>query len=514
MGHTETQHFDHVIIGAGAGGLAAAKLLSLEPGTHILFEQHAEPGGCAGYFARGNPTRLFDAGATQLVCMEKGELQRILFDLGQAEQEPPAFCSIPAIECHFPQDGAHLKLTSEGRIEILSGKWDSQEVKSLERIFQFCYFASKPLWNSLKKIPKFPIKSFGELRQNLKIFFQFPIYAWFLIPFSFFISAKWVFLILGLRARHEKSKKILNSLLLDTSQNTMEHLPAFFAFMGLSILQKGLYRGQKGMRSYFKKCASQIVKNNLPICYLHQLNKITFTPQGFLCEIIDKKNKVTKKILAKKSLFLNTTLWNIGAFENTTQSQPKALRRYFKKLRKRSKQSTSWGACALFGSFEHNDSFPKGAWTHQIFPDPTYNHLKHALYVSIYPLEEGQTLRHFTATIHQKWEAYQETDRDAYHDEMTKCMENTLKIKIENSEFASPKTYEKYTGRKGGRVGGLILRGLKTLLFPVPSSLQLGQKKLFLVGDSVFPGQGVVSASLSGVIAWERATGKSFLDHV
>jgi phytoene dehydrogenase-like protein len=32
---------------------------------------------------------------------------------------------------------------------------------------------------------------------------------------------------------------------------------------------------------------------------------------------------------------------------------------------------------------------------------------------------------------------------------------------------------------------------------------------LYVAGDSVFPGQGVIAASMSGVIAWSIMTGKS-----
>ena len=65
------EEYDNVNIGAGSGGLTVAKLLS-ETFTHkksVLFEQHIAPGGCAGYFARGTPKRIYDVGATQLVAI-------------------------------------------------------------------------------------------------------------------------------------------------------------------------------------------------------------------------------------------------------------------------------------------------------------------------------------------------------------------------------------------------------------------------------------------------------------
>jgi phytoene dehydrogenase-like protein len=65
---------------------------------------------------------------------------------------------------------------------------------------------------------------------------------------------------------------------------------------------------------------------------------------------------------------------------------------------------------------------------------------------------------------------------------------------IKHFTIGTPKTFERYTGRKNGFVGGLpFLYGKNplSLLSPVTS-----EKDVFRVGDTVFPGQG-----LCGVVA-------------
>jgi phytoene dehydrogenase-like protein len=73
---------------------------------------------------------------------------------------------------------------------------------------------------------------------------------------------------------------------------------------------------------------------------------------------------------------------------------------------------------------------------------------------------------------------------------------------VQHELTASPRTFERFTGRPFGYVGGVPRRaGLHNyerlgLTEPLPG--------LFLVGDSVFPGQSTLATALSGVKAADR----------
>jgi phytoene dehydrogenase-like protein len=74
-------------------------------------------------------------------------------------------------------------------------------------------------------------------------------------------------------------------------------------------------------------------------------------------------------------------------------------------------------------------------------------------------------------------------------------------------DLATPHTFERYTGRARGLVGGVPQT-------PATASLggfshRSGVPGLILAGDTVFPGQSTVGASLSGVNA-ARAAGARF----
>jgi len=501
------EEFDNVIIGAGAGGIAVAKLLSENSNKNntVLFEQHFAPGGCGGYFARGNPKRVFDVGATQLVAIQNGEIQNKIFCLNKKEIiKFPDSEKIENIYFHFPNDNTSMSIDSKVNIKIIEGKLEENEERVLKNIIHFSNLTSKEIWVNLKYIPKLPINSIKELFHNLAIFFRMKNK---LTLFStFFLSYLTVCKLLGLKNNFKKSHDILNSLLLDTVQNKIKYVPWIFGSMGISILNYGIYRLNGGMRTYFMDLAFQIQDKGIKINYQHELLSIEEDKKGFILSILDRKKNIRKKILAHKNLFLNITVWNFLKIYKEENS-------FKKKLNHKIKNRSSWGACALFGYFEHKETYPIGPWYHQIFfEENEIEELKSSLYLSVYKKEQNNNIRCFTATIHFKINQYDHQKKEFYKNKLIARIEKTLKIKIQNCEFASPSTYEKFTYRDKGKVGGMITNAYDIIFKSIPSVYKHPNKssKLFFVGDSVFPGQGIVSSSISGVIAWERATNLKF----
>ena len=79
---------------------------------------------------------------------------------------------------------------------------------------------------------------------------------------------------------------------------------------------------------------------------------------------------------------------------------------------------------------------------------------------------------------------------------------------LAHAEFASPRSFARYTRRTGGGAGGPPVSRRNSVFFAVDAGV-LGPD-LWVVGDSVFPGQGTMATVLSAIRVWERITGESW----
>ncbi len=83
-----------------------------------------------------------------------------------------------------------------------------------------------------------------------------------------------------------------------------------------------------------------------------------------------------------------------------------------------------------------------------------------------------------------------------------------LRRRLAHAEFASPRSFRRYTRRTAGAVGGApVSRSNSNFLAVDPGVLGRG---LWVVGDSVFPGQGTMATVLSAIRVVERITGVSW----
>ncbi|RYG57678.1 hypothetical protein EON80_27985 [bacterium] len=124
--------------------------------------------------------------------------------------------------------------------------------------------------------------------------------------------------------------------------------------------------------------------------------------------------------------------------------------------------------------------------------------------------------RALNVSTHVHWREWQGLSKLEYR-EMKKIWRDTLlkgvRIALpqldEGRGFVitgTPSTWEHYTGRVGGNVGGAALTRRNANLRALPS--RLGIENFHLVGDTTFPGQGTVACALSGFNAWRDITGQ------
>src|SRR5690606_18381521 len=154
--------YDDIIIGAGYSGLSLAALLSKFNRRVCVIEAHSMPGGCAGYFKRGE--FLFDVGATTLSGLGPKMPLRQLCD---ALEIVPEIRKLEQPMIITLKSG--IKLTRYSETEL----W----IKELER--NFPNIEHRKFWEQLEKIANrawsllddatnFPPTSLGDLVALLK----------------------------------------------------------------------------------------------------------------------------------------------------------------------------------------------------------------------------------------------------------------------------------------------------------------------------------------------------------
>ena len=104
-----------------------------------------------------------------------------------------------------------------------------------------------------------------------------------------------------------------------------------------------------------------------------------------------------------------------------------------------------------------------------------------------------------TISTHCKISLWQDLDKQEYLEKKEKAKEFILNklfeyvpkfkyLSIENVMVGTPRTFQRYTGRYSGTVGGIpLIKDYIPLRYPFNFTPIKG---LYLVGDSVFPGQG------------------------
>ena len=137
------------------------------------------------------------------------------------------------------------------------------------------------------------------------------------------------------------------------------------------------------------------------------------------------------------------------------------------------------------------------------------------------PEDEGYgppSVRVATMSTHTRPADWQDLDADSYRDQKAEYQARLLAAlaralpeapsALIHAEFASPRSFSRYTRRTHGAVGGAPVSRSNSNLFAVGSDV-LGPG-LWVVGDSVFPGQGTLATVLSAIRVIERITERSW----
>jgi len=474
----ELQDLNIVIIGAGVGGLAAGALLARKGAGVIVLEAQDYPGGCASTFAREG--YRFDAGATLGCGFHHGGPMDILGkDLGIVWPVSPE-----KVAWQYRHGTLCLDLSSQRREIIEQFPHSAPFWKEQAELAQL-------LWHLSEGGLSWPVNGARDLyRLARKAFAGLPRSA-HLLKFSTKTVREWL-AIHGLDSDPD-FVRFIDAQLLVSVQTTSEHANAVNAAIALDLPHSGAYRVIGGIGAVSELLARTIEDNGGAVLYHKKVIRIdSVRRQVFGIETSDGSAIAADFVLA------NLTPASLALLTGSENKPDMVM-----------KESLQWSAFVLYLGME--PTLFRDLPTHnlQIIGGTGELAEGNSIFMSWSPSDEQgrapEGLCAVTISTHTRPEQWFEAKGSEAYTELKKTyIERLLDVlseqfphardAVKSMTAATPVTWERYTGRFKGLVGGYP----QTSLFNVRGPVTVFDN-LFLVGDSIFPGQ-----SLPGVVTGAR----------
>ena len=482
------KRLDVVVVGAGIAGLTAAALLAREGLTVELLEAHQQSGGCAGTFRRGPYT--FDVGATQVAGLEPGgSHQRLLAHFGlplpQATPLDPA-CVVDLADGRPPvrifRDPARWKAERE------------QQFPGSGRFWQLCATLHGANWAFASRDPVLPPRSLWDLGKLLPALRPANLASGLLAA----ASVADLLTLTGCGG-DPRLRRFLDLQLRLYSQEPAEGTAALYGATVLAMGQAplGLSHLQGSMQVLSQQLEQALAASGGQLRLRHRVTALQRSNEpgggaGWRVRGERFERQAADVVLALPVQSLPDLLG---------EQLPAGYRQRLAQLPDPS------GALVFYGAVERA-LLPANCPAHlQLdWADPG------TLFVSVSHEGDGRapaglaTVIASVFTAAKPWfgleaSAYDQAKAEA-RSAMQRGLESLLGISSEqwrHAELATPRGFERWTGRPFGFVGGLGQHQSRFGPFGLASRTPL--PGLWLCGDSIHPGEGTAAVGLSALMA-------------
>jgi C-3',4' desaturase CrtD len=478
-----------VIIGAGIGGLTTAALLAQAGLPVTVLEAHVYPGGCAGTFP--HKRYHFDAGATLAGGFYPGgPMDVVAKAVGIATW--PAHPDEPAMTVHLP-DGSQVTrwgdarrhaehMAAFGPTAVAFWRWQERTADAL--------------WDLALRTPPWPPQSTREvvtlMRTGLRWLAQAPLRH--LQPTLLADAFRPV--AAHLRGQSERLRLFIDGQLLIAAQTTSAHANALYGASALDLPRRGVVHLTGGIGAIGETLAQAVQTHGGQVLYRQEVTRI-IQEEGRPVAVETKRGVSYPADV----VIANLPPWNIARLLG--DEAPPALRTL------PPQPVDGWGAFMVYVGLDAGVLPADAPLHHQVIVREPLGE-GNTVFLSLSPAwDQGRApagKRALTISTHTDlkawWQLY-EQDRNAYEarktvyvDQMLAAAERAipgLRAAAELIMPGTPVTFQRFTRRAWGWVGGFpqtsLLRAWGPRLAP----------RLWMVGDSIFPGQSTAAVALGGL---------------
>ncbi len=473
-----------IIIGAGMSGMATAARLQAHGLSTLVLEAHGQVGGCAGFFRRSGFS--FDVGATTLVDFgPEGVGGQLLHEIGLSlEGEAlPGYCAwLPDRKVTLHRDPVrwhHERLAAFGDTPAHRLFWTL--IDQLSEVF----------WTASRNGIKLPLRS---LRDFFNAAQRLPVNHWRLARYLTWSMSD---ALQACRLADDKPlRSLLSMLLQDTVHATLDDAPLINSALGLTIRGAGLTRARGGMRGFWQALLAQYRALGGTVKVGSPVKQVIRDKQGFVV-------RTTRGEFRSRQVISTLPIWNtarLGLPEVTEALSPFLERN----------QSALGGAIVVFLGVPDEEVAGQDFTHHQILLDydrPMGN--GNNMFISISASNDAASgpigWRAVMISTHcelSEWENLSADDHTEHRNawgqkliEYARRVYPNLGERARVIEVGTPRTYERYTQRYRGAVGGIRLNLHNSNQHAVP--YDIGVPGFWQAGDTTWPGLGTVACVLS-----------------
>jgi len=477
------QNTEVLIVGSGMGALTCAVLLTKAGKKVTILEQNYLPGGCTtSYWRKGF---VFEAGATTLVGLGKGmPLQWVLDQTG---------IQINARKLALPMQVRLKNGEVVNRYEDLD-----QWIAEAERVFgekgqrpfwEACFKVSEFVWSNSLKQKMFPPSKVSDVLDALK---HVSIAQFKHLPDAF-RSVRAVLRKYDL-LDNELFVEFVNEQLLITAQNHMEEVNFLFGATALCYTNFPNYYVDGGLFNLVQPFVEYIERHGGKVKLREGVEQVQNAPSGYL---VKSTKETYKAAFVISGLPINNT---IELFDASLT----------KGISKKVMTSNELNSAFQMGiGFKPHRSFD--AIHHQIhLRQPLAETGSASIFISLNHAEDKSRADEadqmvMSVSTHSPDPQHLMIDNHRAEQAVIAALVESDFLKTENIVYqhsSTPKSWSKWTGRKWGFVGGypqyMNIKPWQML------DARLDHDKAYMVGDTVYPGQGIPGVTLSGIIATEK----------